>query len=78
MNIISWNCREFGNPWTVQDLGLMVKEKRPSLVFVIEIKVCANKMVVLKMRLGMEGCLAVDSMGRSGWLCIGRMMRKLR
>ncbi|XP_042980093.1 uncharacterized protein LOC122310274 [Carya illinoinensis] len=66
MKILCWNCRGLGNPRTVQDLSLMVKEKQPILVFVCETKIRSCKIVGLQRRLGMEGSFAVDSEGRRG------------
>ena len=39
MNLLSWNCRGLGNPRIVRDLHHMVKEKKPTLVFLMETKV---------------------------------------
>lgn len=38
MSILSWNCRGLGNPRSVRDLHLLVKEKRPNLLFLMEQK----------------------------------------
>lgn len=46
----------------------MVKEKRPTLVFVCETKTRSYKIAGLQRRLDMEGCLVVDSVGRKGGL----------
>ncbi|KAG2725715.1 hypothetical protein I3760_01G079200 [Carya illinoinensis] len=70
MNNICWNCRGLGNPQTVQDLSLLVKDKWPTLVFVCETKTKSYKISNLQRRLGMEGCLVVDSDGRRGGLVL--------
>jgi len=36
MILLSWNCRGIGNLWTIQALHQMVKEKRLSIVFLVE------------------------------------------
>ncbi|KAG2679676.1 hypothetical protein I3760_11G061900 [Carya illinoinensis] len=66
MKIICWNCRGLGNPQIVQDLSLLVKDKWPTLVFVCKTKTKSCKISNLLRKLGMEGCLVVDSDGRRG------------
>ncbi len=70
MIILSWNCRALGNPWTVRVLHRMVKEKRPSLVFLMETKLNRKKMESIKTRLGYDGIFVVDSHGKSGGLAL--------
>lgn len=48
----------------------MVKDKKPSLVFLIEIKLNSSRLAYLKNKLGFEGCFVVDSMGRSEGLML--------
>ena len=38
MKILSWNCQELGNPWTVRNLRKIVKEQGPLICFLMEIK----------------------------------------
>lgn len=70
MKIICWNWREIGNSRIVQDLSLMVKEKRPILVFVCETKARSCKIAGLQRRLGVEECLVVDYVGKRGGLVL--------
>jgi exonuclease III len=70
MSLISWNCRGLENPWTVRDLCLMVKEKRPALLFLIETKSRKNKLEGVRIKLGFEGLFVVDPVGRSGGLAL--------
>ncbi|XP_042964646.1 uncharacterized protein LOC122298864 [Carya illinoinensis] len=70
MNFISWNCRGFGNPQTIQDLCLMAKEKKANVIFLIEIMIKGGRLESMKRRLGMEGCLAVDPVGKKGGLVL--------
>ena len=44
MNIMSWNCRGLGNPWTVQALKRVIKKEDPSLVFLMETKLIVEEM----------------------------------
>jgi hypothetical protein len=70
MKLISWNCRGLGNPGAVRDLHQMVKEKKPTLLFLMETKSRQAKMEVLKVQLGFGGLFTVDPVGRSGGLAL--------
>jgi hypothetical protein len=70
MKIISWNCRGLGNPQIVRDLCQMVKEKRPSVLFLMETKCRQHKMEGIRVKLGFEGLFVVDPVGRSGGLAL--------
>jgi hypothetical protein len=47
-----------------------VKEKRPSLVFLMETKLQANCLETIKVRAGFESVFVVDCVGRSGGLAL--------
>jgi hypothetical protein len=66
MIILSWNCRGLGNLRTVRDLRLMVKEKKVTLLFLMETKVRNKAMQCLRVSLGFDGLLTVDPVGKSG------------
>ncbi|XP_042974797.1 uncharacterized protein LOC122306435 [Carya illinoinensis] len=70
MKILSWNCRGLGNPRTVQDLCLIVKEKKPNIVFLMETKLISVKTEWLKSRVGFQNCFVVDPMGLGGGLIL--------
>ncbi|XP_059429046.1 uncharacterized protein LOC132162844 [Corylus avellana] len=70
MNLISWNCRGLGNPRAVRDLCQMVKEKRPTLLFLMETKSIKHKLEGVRTKLGFEGLFAVDPIGRSGGVAL--------
>lgn len=70
MLILCWNCRRLGNPRTVQDLWLIVKEKKLIVVFLLETKITSVRFVYLKKVLGFDGCFVVESMERSGGLVL--------
>jgi hypothetical protein len=55
---------------TVRDLCLMVKEKRPKVVFLIETKCRSAKMERVRVRIGFEGLFVVDPIGKSGGLAL--------
>ena len=38
MSCLSWNCRELGNPQTVDELVTLVGKKDPNVVFLMETK----------------------------------------
>ena len=38
MSCLSWNCRELGNPQTVDKLVTLVGKKDPNVVFLMETK----------------------------------------
>ncbi|XP_041025339.1 uncharacterized protein LOC121265718 [Juglans microcarpa x Juglans regia] len=66
MSILVWNCRELGNPLTVNVLRNLTKEKYPNLVFLVETKCRRNRMEVVRRCLQMDGCFSVDCVGFSG------------
>jgi hypothetical protein len=70
MSLISWNCRRLGNPRTVRDLDQMVKEKKPSFLFLMETINDKRLMERLRVKLGFAGLFAIDPVGRSGGLAL--------
>jgi hypothetical protein len=70
MNLLSWNCRGLGNPQAVRDLCQLTKEKKPTILFLMETKCHRNKMEFVRVKLGFECLFVVDSVGRSGGLAL--------
>ena len=70
MNIMSWNCRGLGNPWTVQALKRVIKKEDPSLVFLMETKLIMEKMKNVQREIGWSQGIVVASEGRSGGLAL--------
>ncbi|XP_042952137.1 uncharacterized protein LOC122289225 [Carya illinoinensis] len=70
MNLLSWNCRGLGNPQAVRILNMIIKEKFPSLVFLVETKCSRSRIESVKHLTKFDYCLAVDSMGSSGGLAM--------
>lgn len=66
MNLLSWNWRGLGIPRTVHDLYLMVRDEKPTIVFLIEIKSNRRNVKDVKTRVGFEGCFVVDLVGKGG------------
>lgn len=48
----------------------MVGEKRPKIEFIIEIMINLRNFVVMKRKLGFDGCFVVDSIGRKNGLTL--------
>ncbi|XP_059436727.1 uncharacterized protein LOC132169767 [Corylus avellana] len=70
MSLVSWNCRGLGNPRTVCDLDQMVKEKKPSFLFLMETISNKKRMERLRVKLGFEGLFVVEPVGKSGGLAL--------
>jgi exonuclease III len=70
MILLSWNIRGLGNLRIVSSFHQLVKEKKPSLVFLME-TCCSKKHVEsLRVQLGYVGVFVVDPVGRSGGLAL--------
>ncbi|KAL9667162.1 hypothetical protein QQ045_001511 [Rhodiola kirilowii] len=63
MRIMGWNYRGVGGPRAVRSLCDVVKSHRPSIVGLIETKKNDGRWEPLRCRLGLKGCVAVDSRG---------------
>ncbi|XP_042964722.1 uncharacterized protein LOC122298944 [Carya illinoinensis] len=70
MKLLAWNCRGLGNPRTVRELHLLVKEKVPQVVFISETKCNREKVEKIRNRLGLANSFVVESRGRSGGLAM--------
>ena len=70
MILLSWNCRGLENHTAVRDLCQLVKEKKPTFVFLIETKSYKNKMEALRRKLRFTCLFFVDPVGRSGGLTL--------
>ncbi|XP_042974710.1 uncharacterized protein LOC122306347 [Carya illinoinensis] len=70
MKHLSWNCRGLGNPRAVHDLCLLVREKKPNLVFLIETKLRTSKFDSIKRKLGFDCCFAVEPLRKKGGLAM--------
>ncbi|KAL0457898.1 UNVERIFIED_CONTAM: hypothetical protein Slati_0417000 [Sesamum latifolium] len=65
MNLIAWNCQGLGAPWTVHGLGDLLRQHRPSLVFLSETKCSLRHIEALKKKFDVFG-IGVEARGRSG------------
>jgi hypothetical protein len=70
MSLFSWNCRGLGNPRTVRVLHHLVKDKSPSIVFLMETYSSKGYMEKVRCRLGFDCLFVVDPVGRSGGLAL--------
>jgi hypothetical protein len=70
MSILAWNCRGLGNLRTVRDLRLMVKEKSPNFLFLMETKARNSVLQKVRTSIGFEGLFTVEPVGRSGGLAL--------
>jgi hypothetical protein len=70
MRLINWNCRELGNLRTVRDLCLLIKEKCPKMVFLMETKLRKERMEKIRCKLGFQNLFAMDSVGKGGGLAL--------
>jgi exonuclease III len=70
MSLLSWNCRGLGNLQAVQDLCWLVKDKRPTLIFLMETKLPSHSLEIIKVKTGYGSIFVVDSVGRSGGLAL--------
>jgi exonuclease III len=70
MSLLCWNCRGLGRDSTVGELCWLVKQYRPSLLFLSETKMREEKVKRFMWSLGYNGCLTVNSEGRSGGLAL--------
>ena len=70
MNFLSWNCRVLGNPQIVQRLCWLVKQKRSSMIFLMETKLRKKKMESIRLQVGFPNMLVMDCVGRNGGLSL--------
>jgi hypothetical protein len=59
-----------GNPCTVRELDAPVRRYSLKLVFLCETMISESRFKNLRWRLGLKGCLAVDSRGKCGGLAL--------
>jgi hypothetical protein len=70
MNIPSVNCRGCGQPEAVQEIHLLVEEKRPAVVFLMETRMGEDRARGLQRSLGFPNAIVVKSEGLSGGLLL--------
>ena len=70
MSCLLWNCRGLGNPQTVHELTIMVKQKDPLVLFLSETKLDEKRMEILWCYWGFARKVIVSSRGQSGGLAL--------
>lgn len=70
MKTFNWNCWGLGNSRTVRNLNRLVRDKKPSIVFLLEMKILKDGVDQVKRRIGFSNCLSINPTGRSGGLAI--------
>ena len=70
MIVLSWNCWGLGNHQVVEVLAKLVRQKAPTILFLMETKLSIHEMEPIKTELGYPSMLAVSSEGRKGGLAL--------
>lgn len=70
MNTINWNCQGMGSPWKIQFLQDVIRQQRPSFVFLCETLSSKKKMEWVRTRLKWQEMIVVEAQGRSGGLTL--------
>ena len=70
MSCLVWNCRGLGNPQTVHELTIMVRQKDPTALFVSETKLDEKRLELLRCLWSFAGKFVVPSHGQSGGLAL--------
>ncbi|KAK1366218.1 hypothetical protein POM88_041779 [Heracleum sosnowskyi] len=70
MSTVSWNCQGMGPPWKLRFLQDVIRQERPSIVFLCETLSNKEKMEWVQARLGFKGMIVVEAQGRSGGLAL--------
>ena len=70
MNILCWNCRGMGNPWSVRQLRRWSNLYAPAIIFLSETMINKSDIEYLKSRFGFSNAFGVASRGRAGGLCL--------
>ena len=70
MIALNWNCRGLGNCRAVEVLTELVRQKAPTILFLMETKLSVHETEPIKIELGYPTMLAVSSEGRKGGLAL--------
>jgi hypothetical protein len=70
MSILSWNCKELGQPHTVQKLTRLMRKFCPKIVFISETRQQRERVSNLCGRIGLKNALVVDGHGKGGGLLL--------
>jgi hypothetical protein len=70
MSTLSWNCRELGQPRTVQELTRLIRDYCPKIVFLSETRQHKDRVSNLRFRLGLNKSFIVDGIDKGGVLVL--------
>ncbi|XP_068339108.1 uncharacterized protein [Pyrus communis] len=70
MSYIFWNCRGLGSDTTVRALHGLIRNRRPSMIFLSETKMKDHRICGVRRRLGYSNGFDVSPNGRSGGLSL--------
>ncbi|XP_074377125.1 uncharacterized protein LOC141718646 [Apium graveolens] len=70
MSSLSWNYQGLGFPWNVRFLEDVVRQERPTFIFLCETLSRKSKLEYIRNKLGFEGLFVVDPRGRSEGLAM--------
>ena len=70
MSILSWNCQGLGNPYTIRELLLLLKEQAPSILFLFETRLDCVSIEKLRVHLKFGGVFCVPRVGTGGGLVL--------
>lgn len=73
MKTLSWNCQGLGLPWKIQFLKDVISQEKPRCIFICETIRSKTKMEIIRLKLGFNGILVVEPMGKMvDLLCYGK------
>lgn len=70
MSTFSWNCQGIGPPGKFRFLQDVVRQVRPTIVFLCETLCGKDMMERIRVKMGFQGLLVVEAQGRSGGLAL--------
>jgi hypothetical protein len=70
MRLLNWNCRGLGNPCTVLELLLLIKEQDPFILFLSETILDSVGVEWLRVKIKFLGAFYVPHMGNGGGLAM--------
>jgi exonuclease III len=70
MRLLSWNCQELGNPCTVRELLLLIKEQEPSVLFLSETRLDSIGVERLRVTTKFDSAFCVPRKDTGGGLAV--------
>ena len=70
MKIVSWNCRGLGNPKKVQIMKGIIKDVRPSILYIQETKLGDAEMISITNRFWYQGVTLASTQGDIKEVCL--------